>query len=183
MQGDRERCLHAGMTDYLSKPFTLDQLHAILARWLSQQPVPGATPTVSVSPPSTNTTPPMVQATHHSPPIDQKMLANLRALQREGQPDVLGKVVDIYFSNASKLLGTLREAVTRGDAHTMQQAAHGFKSSSGNVGALTLAGLCKDLEVMGRANCTANAAEVLSAIEAEYGAVRGALETELQRSG
>jgi hypothetical protein len=51
------------------------------------------------------------------------------------------------------------------------------------VGALKLAALCKDLEVMGRTNYTTNAAQGLSAIEAEYEAVRSELEAELQRSG
>ena len=38
MQGDRELCLEAGMDDYLSKPFTLDRLHAVVERWLSKEP-------------------------------------------------------------------------------------------------------------------------------------------------
>lgn len=37
MVGDRERCLAAGMDDYLAKPFSRDQLEAVLARWLARR--------------------------------------------------------------------------------------------------------------------------------------------------
>ena len=95
---------------------------------------------------------------------------------------MLDKVIQLYLSSAPQLLDSLRAAVIHGDATAMKRAAHSFKSSSGNVGALTLAALCKELEVMGGANHTAGAAAVLPAIEAEYEAVREALQAEVQRS-
>jgi two-component system sensor histidine kinase/response regulator len=179
MQSDRQRCLDAGMTDYLSKPFSLDQLCAALRRWLPQPSIAGSASTQPVSRPTTGTDAPSAQAHQPSSHIDQKTLGNLRALQRQGKPDVLSKVMHIYFNHAPKLLDDLRQAVAQGDAPAIQHAAHSFKSSSGNVGALTLASLCQDLETMGRTNCIANAVEMLSVIDTEYQEVRSVLEAEL----
>jgi len=44
MQGDREKCVAAGMNDYLSKPFKMAQLSQMLERWGHQSPSPGAAP-------------------------------------------------------------------------------------------------------------------------------------------
>ena len=50
MKGDREKCLDAGMDDYLAKPFQTEQLATLLARWLSDRPARGATPRDTVGP-------------------------------------------------------------------------------------------------------------------------------------
>jgi len=187
IEGDRERCLAAGMDAYLSKPFTQDQLRATLELWLPQASVteergvsaaPAARPTfrqpqaatpVAAQPPTRRTL------------IDHQALDSIRALQREGAPDVLGTVVTNYLNDAPKLLQTLREAITRGETTAAQRAAHSLKSSSATLGALTLAGLCKELEAQGRAQSVDNAAKVLSEIETEYQAVQDALAIELYR--
>ncbi len=180
MQGDRERCLDAGMSDYLSKPFVVDQLHAILQRWLPPEALP-----VSSQPVMSSASTESAMAAAAPPPdlLDQKTLDSLRALQRTDKPDVLSKVVHLYFHSVPTYLDTLHQAIAQDDAEAIRQAAHGFKSSSYNVGALQLATLCKELEQMGRENCTEKALDMLSAIEAGYAAVRDALETEVQRSG
>jgi len=175
MIGYRAQCLSAGMDDYLSKPFTPEQLHLVLARWLPHASEPSVSQGASV----------LTQAPAHPTPrvapLDPQTLNNLRALQRAGTPCMLDKVVQLYYSNAPRLLATLREAVARGDAPTLQHTAHRLKSSSGNVGALGLVTLCQDLESMGREHCLTRAAAVLATLETEYVAVQQALEAEVQK--
>ena len=113
--------------------------------------------------------------------LDPKTLANLRALQRPGGSDVLSQIVHLYLEKAPQLLDLLREAVTRNDAAAIFRLAHSLKSSSGNVGAVTLAELCQELEIMGRAQSTTEAPVTFAAIEAEYAMVQAALAAELRK--
>jgi CheY-like chemotaxis protein/HPt (histidine-containing phosphotransfer) domain-containing protein len=197
MYGDREQCLAAGMDGYLSKPFTQEQLCAVLQRWLPQEPAKGEQPEERQDEAGT------AQDSWHTQPIssalgdvglaavhpvtrvaflDHEALDNIRALQKEGATDVLGRVIRSYLSNTPALLHTLHEAVTRADAISLRQAAHSFRSSSASLGAVALAALCKDLEVMGRVNSLGKAVKVLSEVQAEYEAVRATLVAELQKS-
>jgi HPt (histidine-containing phosphotransfer) domain-containing protein len=94
---------------------------------------------------------------------------------------MVSKVIHIYLKESPKFLRTLRDAVSAQDATALQNAAHSFKSSSANVGAVSLSGLCRDMEGMGRENRTENAAPLLSDIQAEYETVQAALTEQLQK--
>jgi two-component system sensor histidine kinase/response regulator len=111
--------------------------------------------------------------------LNVSALANIRALQRPGAPDLLGKVIAQYFTHAPQLLQTLREAIAKSDAGAVQQAARSLKSSSANLGAVALAALCKDLEMMGRTHALTTATTVFAEIEIAYEAAREALAHEL----
>jgi PAS domain S-box-containing protein len=168
MEGDRERCLAAGMDAYLSKPFTLEQLQSLLTQWLPRASGPDPADAVEDVAPC-------------SGPLSPEALDNLRALQRVGKPDVVSKVVRMYLSHAPTLLETLHETAAQGEASALEHAAHSLKSSSGSVGAVRLAALCKDVEAMGRAGDVDHAAGVLAAIDEEYAAVREALAAQVQK--
>ncbi len=101
--------------------------------------------------------------------LDQKALNNIRVVQRKGAPNVLEKVIRIYFENSPKLLQTLRDAVAEDQtAETVERAAHSLKSSSACLGATRLASLCGNLEEMARENRTRGTKEILNEIEKLY---------------
>jgi len=162
MEGDQERCLAAGMNDYLAKPFKINQLCDVLKRWL---------------PKST------VEAPSDLSPIDQKALDNIRALQRKGTPDLLSNIIHMYLKNSRRLLQTLQDAVNTGDAPVMQKTAHDLKSNSATVGATALAKLCKDMEARGRTKETENAQDLLSKLEAAHEKACVALAKEIPEEG
>jgi CheY-like chemotaxis protein/HPt (histidine-containing phosphotransfer) domain-containing protein len=171
MAGDSDRCLAAGMDDYLSKPFSLQNLRAVLERWLPGADEGAARPAgkfVSVAADPVGETAPS--------PIDGKALDNIRALQPPGGPDLLSRVIGLYLSGSPKLLRDLREAAQRGDADAIRMAAHTLKSSSANLGAVMLSSLCKEMEARAREGPIGDAAEAVAGIEAEYGKVKVFLE-------
>ena len=165
MVSDREKCLAHGMDDYLSKPFNLVQLHNILQRWL-----PDKTGTTSPSQIDGNEQS-IATADERQAVIEKSILDNLHALQRVGAPNILGKLINLYFNDSPNHIDSMRKAVATGDAVGLSTAAHSFKSSSANLGALKLTELCQQMETLGRERVLASAEELLVEIEAEHTAV------------
>jgi signal transduction histidine kinase/DNA-binding NarL/FixJ family response regulator/HPt (histidine-containing phosphotransfer) domain-containing protein len=190
LEGDREACLDAGMDDFLSKPFTREQLHRMLVRWLPEKTARAdraeAFPVAAAAQLSSGErkepklpTPGQIEG---RAVIERAALDNIRALQKDGMPDLTTKVIDKYLSHAPKLLGSLRQAAAEGNAPAVQQAAHSLKSSSANLGATELAAQCKTLELDARLNKVVPSQAQLQELETEFLAVRHALVTEMQES-
>jgi CheY-like chemotaxis protein/HPt (histidine-containing phosphotransfer) domain-containing protein len=178
LAGDNDRCLAAGMDDYLSKPFTLQTLRTILERWLPAGVEGAARVAAEDGPGGVAPGREMVP-----PPVDAKALENIRALQAPGRLDLLSKLIGLYLSGSPKVLGDLREAAVRRDADALHTASHTLKSSSANLGALMLSTLCKELETRAREGRIDDAAEAVAGIEAEYGRVKTFLEDLAAASG
>ncbi|MDN2696401.1 response regulator [Janthinobacterium sp. SUN073] len=171
--GDRELCLDAGMDDYLAKPYTRAALLAVLARWRPASAAPKAAQTPAVT----------AQAIQQAPAepaalLDAAALQNLRAMRRPGRPDVLGRIIDLFYSDAPRLLGQLEVAAGASDAAALQLAAHTLKSSCANVGALGLSATCREIEQYARSNDVASALQHIRGIQQELDRVLAALAIE-----
>ena len=171
--GDRELCLDAGMDDYLAKPYTRAALLAVLARWRPASAAPKAAQTPAVT----------AQAVQQAPAepaalLDAAALQNLRAMRRPGRPDVLGRIIDLFYSDAPRLLGQLEVAAGASDAAALQLAAHTLKSSCANVGALGLSATCREIEQYARGNDVASALQHIRGIQQELDRVLAALAIE-----
>jgi HPt (histidine-containing phosphotransfer) domain-containing protein len=107
--------------------------------------------------------------------IDLSSLNNILALQRAGAPNILDRVIALYITDSPSHIDGMRTAVATGDTDRLWQAAHSFKSSSTNLGALNLAEMCRSMETLGRGRLLAGADELLVEIETEYSAACEAL--------
>ena len=171
--GDRELCLDAGMDDYLAKPYTRAALLAVLARWRPASTAPAAAQTPAVT----------AQAVQEAPAestaiLDAAALQKLRAMRRPGRPDVLGRIIDLFYSDAPRLLGQLEVAAGASDAAALQLAAHTLKSSCANVGALGLSATCREIEQYARGNDVGSALHHIRGIQQELDRVLAALAIE-----
>ena len=173
LAGDRERCLAAGMDDYISKPFRRDALAAVLARWSC---VPAEH---SEDPHSEEHT--MAPDTEPTAPaaVDQRALDGIRSLANDTAPDLLDQVIRLYLGSAAELLAQLRAGLQANDKDAVRVAAHTLKSSSANLGATALADMCKQLEHAARVGTLGPHLPSITQVESEYDRVRIALEREL----
>jgi two-component system, sensor histidine kinase and response regulator len=140
--GDRQRCIDSGMDEYLSKPFTQDQLGDMLRRWLQAVQVAPREDAAATAPPATQ------GSGASSASIDPQALETIRQLR----PGLLLRVLNAWLSESPGLYQAMVEAAAQGDGDALFRAAHTLKNSSANVGARELSQLCAELEQRGRHN-------------------------------
>ena len=114
--------------------------------------------------------------------LDRSVLASLRELQDDGDPDIVAEVGGLFLGHSPQKIAAILKAVENGDAKGLQTAAHSLKSSSAYVGAMRLSELSRELEMMGRSQVMDGAEEKAERLNREYKQVMMELDAEIQRS-
>ena len=181
MEGDRDKCIASGMDDYMTKPFTLEQLGALLHHWLpllaKENKSEYARQKGGVKNSQNDNA---VEKNKSIIQLDIAALDKIRKLQRDGQANVVIKVIKLFLENSQKTILALESAISKGDSATLQRTAYSLASSCSTVGATDLARLCSELESLGKADNAEQAQSRLSVLEYEYDAVCSALQNVIE---
>ncbi|WP_182068695.1 hybrid sensor histidine kinase/response regulator [Stenotrophomonas pavanii] len=184
MAGDRERCLQAGMDDYLSKPIDRATLHALLQRWgrrnAASLPLPTVEPAAAAVAAANVAGDGLEQApqgddgpvgTTPQPVLDRGVLDELRAVIG----DAATQIVTVFLEDAPVMVQQLQQAAQAGDEPRLQALAHSLKSSSANVGALSLSAVAQRIEHEARSGSLQRPAVAVALLVAEFARARVAL--------
>ena len=166
MQGDREKCLDAGMDDYLAKPVKLEHLEATLARWIPGQ----STPNEQKASVSSETREPVHDC------VDSVVLADLRQL--DISCGLLSALITQFLEDVPNLLATLQDTLQQGDAGALARVAHKLNGASGTLGVRRMRQLCVELQALGKAKNLTQAGDLLTQLVNEFELVRQRLMAE-----
>lgn len=156
MRGDRERCLDAGMDDYLSKPISRPRLQEVVERWISlgataaaesvATPSPTEAPTAfpSVSPSVAPAAAPTAAAVAAQPNTVLD-ISQLRSIVGD-DPARVRQFIDLFVRLTGPMLASLEAAIESGDPVAIKRQAHKLKGSCGSAGAREMAALAASAE-------------------------------------
>jgi CheY-like chemotaxis protein len=170
MKGDRERCLEAGMDDYISKPVRKDEL----ARKIHEH-VRRAGHTGPQAP-----CPPQIDVPLEENPLDGSALDAFREVGGEAAAAFLADLIGQFLAEAPVRLAALREAVAQVNPVALKAAAHSLIGSSGTMGARNMSTLCAELERRAGSGAVGGCAPLVTRLEDEFDRVREALKAEVR---
>lgn len=165
---DRQKCLDAGMDDFISKPFKREMLLTILKQW-KPDGTEGTDRVGPVAPAFQTSTDSHVE--RESSCIDPDALQQIADLDPESGNELVYSVIDTYIDNTNQLIRDLRHGGENNDPDAVARAAHSLKSSSANVGANHLAELCSSIETSARSGTLDLLTQTFGQTESEYDAV------------
>jgi signal transduction histidine kinase/HPt (histidine-containing phosphotransfer) domain-containing protein len=165
MQSDREKCLAAGMDDYLPKPIRPGDIRDIIEKWA----LPGnPSEEIKISPA------PKVETFAVEPPVEMDRLNDLT----DNNADSLRELVEMYFKQTNGQFVEIQAALRAGNGGEVRRVAHSCAGASATLGMMRLGQLMREMEKEGAADALTNAAKICEDAVREYSAVKKFLATQ-----
>ena len=184
MHGDREKCVTAGMDDYLPKPVRPEALAQMLERHgqklansAGSQPANVAAPAPPEAP--AEATPAPVLTVLRPPAGPQEAPVDIDRLMEfsGGSASNFNELVTLYFKQTTEQLQQIREAIAAGQMPRLARVAHSCAGASATCGMNSIVPLLRQLEQLGQEGDTPGAAALLAATDQEFEHLKNYLET------
>ncbi len=204
LEGDREKCLTSGMSDYISKPVLPQTLATTLEKWIMPTvespdaaalaaPTPAPMPASPLANAQNEPSRPISGAAIYTPPstrlpaqhfasteieadaVDAEALDALREMDASDE-GFMEKIIDLFLSDMVERLQAMKAAIDARDGGPIKRTAHALKGSCGHFGATRLTSLCRNMETLAERDSMDEAAAAFVELSAEAHRVRIALE-------
>jgi CheY-like chemotaxis protein/HPt (histidine-containing phosphotransfer) domain-containing protein len=180
MQGDREKCLAAGMDDYVAKPVRLEDMRSIVERWASAAAKTEAAATTATGTQATPAANPPPPACPTSVPSEEAPVEMERLLDfTNGDPDSLRELVTLYLDQTAAQVEQIAAAVQAGAPQEVRRLAHSCAGASATCGVRRLVPLLRELERQGCEEKLTNAGELSRQVGDEFERIRTFLAAQL----
>ncbi|MCC6207624.1 MAG: EAL domain-containing protein [Gammaproteobacteria bacterium] len=171
LEGDIEKCLSAGMDDYVSKPLKLSVLEETLGKWFKSGPQSISGPMAAAAPSS----PVVLESKNPAESIDQEFFSELRATIG----DAFINMINVFLEDIPVYMDELGSAINEGKTDQIGNIAHTIKGSSANIGANKLAELCRSIEASNNSGEFEIVRELFASTTAEVKALKSLLKNEV----
>ena len=185
MTGDREKCIKAGMDDYLAKPVRPEAVQAALQRWGPLAKSPSARPAPVIAKPEAVIEPnvpaaaPPLPKEKEEPPVDLERLVELAGGDEVG----IAELTDLYLNQTTEQLQSLKTAVEAGVVQDVERIAHKSAGASATCGMNSIVPALRELERQGREGKLSNAPALVEQASKELERIRAFLNNRRRPSG
>ena len=165
VKGYRERCLNAGMDDYLTKPLKKKTLLNMLEKWLENN-----------SEPLLNDHDPEIRCPHTGPEAEMKIQSedsspmNFDAMMNEfnGDKAFLVEILGDFIGEVRVQVGNIRKALSQGDAEVVRKESHAIKGGAANMSADNLSRTAYEMEKAGRSGEMEDGLDIFLSLEESF---------------
>ncbi|KUG27212.1 hypothetical protein ASZ90_002941 [hydrocarbon metagenome] len=175
LPGDRQRCLDAGMNDYLSKPLDRQQLFAVIAKWTGPKPLQDAALEGHAAP--------FPDDSGAGPLSDEALLRRIPGLDVDeglyrlgGKAGIFRSILAGFAASGREYLGQIRQAMAQGLAGPARDVAHKLAGAAGNISAVEVRDLAWAMEESLDSGRLEEAGVLLESLTRAMEAVAGGIE-------